>query len=93
MKDGDSSTGMFHKVVSGRRNKNHIGPLLLNNGALTCNDEEVVEEPYRFFLIFLACYCFPCCLCRVLIGVRLLWKKLRWCFRVIEVNYWAQTLS
>ena len=48
-KEGDCDTTFFHRVVSGRRNKNRIGPLILENGESTRNDKEVEEEVLSTF--------------------------------------------
>lgn len=40
----DCNTSYFHRVASGRRNRNHIGTLVLENGVRTSNDKETKEE-------------------------------------------------
>lgn len=49
-KEGDCNSGFFHRIASGRRNKNFIGPLIKGNGERTLSDKEVEEEVLSEFL-------------------------------------------
>jgi len=41
---GDCSSGFFHRMANGRRKKNHIGHLVLDNGVCTRDRMEIEEE-------------------------------------------------
>lgn len=48
-KFGDGNTGLFHALLSARKAKNSIWKLEKDDGTITVNEAEIVEEINRFF--------------------------------------------
>ncbi|XP_058732648.1 uncharacterized protein LOC131604205 [Vicia villosa] len=48
LKEGDSNSGFFHKVMKNRRRHNHIGPICAS-GSMVESVEEVREEVFKHF--------------------------------------------
>lgn len=51
-KEGDCNNSFFHRAANDRRNKNHLGLLLLDNGKSTRDGMEIDEEIIRSFSNF-----------------------------------------